>query len=82
VNIFSTNYSLGIACTRVHCKCNRRQTIELTIQIFEITVEVTFPMPRSFAKDRLDYDALWLTNIAEGFVANLFGGGKRYCGGS
>jgi hypothetical protein len=42
--------------------------MELTIQIFEITVEVTFPMPRSFAKDRLDYDALWLTNIAEGFA--------------
>jgi hypothetical protein len=43
--------------------------MELTIQIFEITVEVTFPMPRSFAKDRLDNDALWLTDIAEGFAA-------------
>ena len=42
--------------------------MELTIQIFEITVEVTFPMPAPFAKDRIDNDALWLTKVAEGFA--------------
>jgi len=45
--------------------------IELAIQIFEIVVDVTFPAPRPFEKDRLDRDALWLTDVKAGFAVPL-----------
>lgn len=42
--------------------------IELTIQVFGISVEVIFSAPRTFAKDRIDNDAQWLTNSATGLA--------------
>jgi len=42
--------------------------IELAIQVFEISVQVIFPAPRTFMKDRVDSDAQWLTDNASGFA--------------
>jgi hypothetical protein len=42
--------------------------IELAIQIFAITVEVLFPKPRIFSKERIDNIAVWLTSPESGFA--------------
>jgi hypothetical protein len=42
--------------------------IELAIQIFAITVEVLFPKPRTFSKERIDNIAVWLTSPESGFA--------------
>lgn len=42
--------------------------IELAIQIFAITVEVPFPKPRIFSKERIDSIAVWLTSPESGFA--------------
>jgi hypothetical protein len=42
--------------------------IELAIQVFGISVEVIFPVPRPFVKDQMDNDGRWLTDSASGFA--------------
>lgn len=42
--------------------------IELAIQIFGTTVEILFPSPRTFSKERIDSDAQWLTDSVNGFA--------------
>jgi hypothetical protein len=42
--------------------------IDLALQVFGISVEVTFSAPRPFFKERLDREALWLTDVPVGFA--------------
>jgi hypothetical protein len=50
------------------CIVKSSAMIELAIQVFEISVQVIFPTPRTFMKDRVDSDAQWLTDNASGFA--------------